>query len=138
MGMRSTRRRFLVSCQTNVASITSVGAMVGTQSQTRCHGMAMVAMVTTSLKRDISQSKKMTKMCTGRDRDGAGIKTHGSMILMHIEIINQMQGKDLLQATRRIKVKKLLKMMLKPMILSQLFKVMLQRQLKQLLSRQNQ
>ena len=48
-----------------------------------------------------------------------------------------MQGKDLLLATQRIKVKKLLKMMLRPMILSQPFKLKLQRQLNQLLSRQN-
>ena len=48
-----------------------------------------------------------------------------------------MQGKDLLLATQRIKVKKLLKMMLRPMILSQPFKLKLQQQLNQLLSRQN-
>ena len=134
MGMKFIRRKSLVSCQTNAVSITSAGAMAGTKSQTRCHGMVMGAMVTTSLKKDIFQLKKMTKMCTGRDKDGAGIKTHGNTIPTHIETIGQMQGKDLLLATQRIKVKKLLKMMTRPMILSQLLKLKLQRQQNQLLS----
>ena len=137
MATRSTKRRLPVSYQTNAANCTSVGAMAGTRSQIRSHGMAMEATETTNRKRDTCQSKKMMKMCTGRGKDGAGTKIRGNTIPMLIGTIDPMPGKGLLQATPRIKAKKLLKMMLRVMILSLLFRLRLQLQWSQLLSQQN-
>ena len=80
MAMKSTKMKWLASYLSSAKSTTRNGATDGIYCQKRPHGTATLGVVTTKLRRDFCQLKKMMKKCIGRNSSGALIRILGSTI----------------------------------------------------------